>query len=88
MVGLFTVGIESDTFPFTGLTLFTDVTVPVLDVYPFGLLASYGVYPKAVVTIAEVMPVIYPASFVNFETLSSQQATFFQDGDSILLLFT
>ena len=45
-------------------------TSHVLVVYPLGLLASYGVYPRAVVTSVESIPVINPLSLFKSEISS------------------
>ena len=37
-------------------------------VYPFGFVELYGVYPRAVVTSDDEIPVIYPESFTKSET--------------------
>ena len=54
----------------------TDVT-PDEVTYPLGLVLLYGVYPNAVVTLDDVIPVMNPESLLNPEILMFPLVSFF-----------
>lgn len=61
---------QSNTAKCQSVELAGQTTSHVLEVYPLGLLASYGVYHKAVVTSKLVIPVINPLSLFKSEISS------------------
>jgi hypothetical protein len=61
---------QSNTAKCQSVELAGQTTSHVLEVYPLGLLASYGVYHKAVVTSKLVIQVINPLSLFRSEISS------------------